>query len=128
VLARRSIDRVPSEWLTVSIDWVHGTVELRGELDRQSAHHLADALSALTTTAHACWELDTSGVTWCDAGGLRALAAAHAFAVASGRSLRLVRTSRCVQRLVTLSGLDQLIADSVRPASRLHMVGGPPAG
>ena len=100
----------PSEWLLVSIDWVQGVVSLRGELDRESAHHLADALSALTAAHHACWVVDTAQVTRCDAGGLRALAAAHAFAVGSGRGFRLSRPSRCVHRLVTLSGLDRVIA------------------
>jgi anti-sigma B factor antagonist len=100
--------------LVVSIDSLHGAVVLRGELDRDSAHHLVDAVSVLAAGTHSCWVVDTAGVTWCDVGGLRALAAAHALAVESGRELRLVRSSRCVDRLVTLSGLDRLIAGSVR--------------
>ena len=103
--------------LVVSIDWQQGAVALRGELDRESAHHLDDALAALAATAHSCWVLDTAEVTWCDAGGLRALAAAQALAAQHGRELRLERTSRCVERLVTLSGLDQLIADSPGPSA-----------
>jgi anti-sigma B factor antagonist len=102
--------------LAVSIDWVHGVVALRGELDRDSAHHLVDAVRALAATTHSCWAVDTAEVTWCDAGGLRALAKARALAVDSGRELRLVRPSRCVERVVTLSGLDRLIADRVPPA------------
>lgn len=105
--------------LTVSVDWVHGTVVLRGDLDRESAHQLAGALTALTATDHPRWVVDTAEVSWCDAGGLRALAAAHALAVASGRELRLVRPSRCVDRLVRLSGLHQLIAESTRGADRV---------
>ena len=108
--------------LVVSVDWVEGTVVLRGELDRDSAHHLADALHALTGTDHATWVLDAADVTWCDVGGLHALAAASAFAVASGRELRLVRSSRCVDRLVTLSGLDRLMAESL-PRGRTPLTG-----
>jgi anti-sigma B factor antagonist len=131
VLSQLITDPYPTgSRLAVSVDWVEGTVVLRGELDQDSAHHLADALHALTGTDHATWVLDTAEVTWCDAGGLRALAAAHAFAVASGRQLRLVRSSRCVDRLVTLSGLDRLMADSLRPGrGRIRAVrGARPAG
>jgi anti-sigma B factor antagonist len=103
--------------LTVSIDWVHGAVVLRGELDRDAAHHLIDALAALRAAGHPRWVVDAAEVTWCDAGGLRALACAHALAVESGRELRLVRPSRCVHRLITLSGLDQLLAATDPPAA-----------
>ena len=105
--------------LVVSIDWVNGAVVLCGELDRDAAHHLVDAVAALSATPHLEWVVDTADVTWCDATGLRALAEAHAIAVADGRQLRLVRSSRCVDRLVTLSGLDRLIADSVPAGGRL---------
>ena len=99
-------------WLAVSIDWVRGAVVVRGELDRDSAHHLVDAAGALAATDHRSWVIDTAAVTWCDAAGLRALATVHAVAVAHGRQLQLVRSSRCVDRLVTVSGLDRLIADT----------------
>ena len=122
MLSQLSTAPPPSEWLTVSVDWVQGTVVLCGELDRESAHHLADALWALSTTPHACWVVDTAGVTWCDVSGLRALAAACTLAAATGRELRLVRTSRCVDRLVRLSGLDRLIADTAAPLRALSGV------
>jgi anti-sigma B factor antagonist len=111
--------------LAVSINWVHGAVVLRGELDRHSAHHLVDALGALAATDHRCWVVDAADVTWCDAGGLRALAAAHAMALESGRELRLVQPSRCVDRLVTLTGLDRLIADGVPPVVPVPATGTP---
>ncbi|WP_269186604.1 STAS domain-containing protein [Modestobacter sp. VKM Ac-2983] len=103
-----------SEELVVSVDWVHATIVLRGELDRDSAHHLTGAVEALTATGHPCWVIDTARVTWCDAGGLRGLARAHALAVDSGRELRLTGTPRCIDRLLRMSGLDQLIADTGR--------------
>ena len=96
--------------LTVSVQWSGATVVLSGELDRDCAHHLVDALAALAGTDQPCWVVDAAAVTWCDAGGLRALAAAHALAVAHGRELRLVRASRCVDRLLRLSGLDRQLA------------------
>jgi anti-sigma B factor antagonist len=112
--------------LTVSIDWLSGAVVLRGELDRNTVHHLDDALTALAVTDHDCWVLDTAEVTWCDAGGLRALASAHALAEQHGGELRLVRPSRCVERLVTLIGLDRLIASSEPLVDVVPPVTGPP--
>lgn len=105
----------PSRSLDVAVDWLQGVVVLRGELDRDSAHHLVDAVRALEATDHRRWVVDAAEVTWCDAGGLRALAAAHALALASGRQLVLSRRSRCVDRLVVLSGLDRMVADGVPP-------------
>jgi len=95
--------------LTISVDWVRGAVVLRGELDRESAHHLVDVVTSLAATGHPSWLVDTAEVTWCDAGGLRALAIAHVLAVECGGRLRLGRTSRCVDRLVTMSGLGDRI-------------------
>jgi anti-anti-sigma factor len=97
-------------WLTVTVDWVTGVVVLSGELDRDTAHHFGDAVTALTATDHRCWVVDTAAVTFCDVAGLRSLAAAHALAQQQGCRLLLVRPSRCIDRLVTLSGLDRLIA------------------
>ena len=128
MLLQRPTSPVPSEWLLVSVDWVHGTVALRGELDRESAHHLADALTALAAADHPCWVVDTAEVSWCDAGGLRALAAAHAAATAAGRQLRLVRPSRCVERLVRLSGLDEQLAAAAEPTTARPGRGNSPAG
>jgi anti-anti-sigma factor len=107
---RRPLDE--PAFLTVSVQWAYATVVLSGELDRDCAQQLLDALAALVDTDQPCWVVDAAAVTWCDAGGLRALAAAHALAIAHGRRLRLVRASRCVERLVRLSGLDARMADT----------------
>ncbi len=98
--------------LSVQVRRTRATVVLSGELDRDSAHHLVDALASLTGTDQPCWVVDAAAVTWCDAGGLRALAAAHALALTHGRRLRLVNASRCVERLVRLSGLDLRMAEA----------------
>jgi anti-sigma B factor antagonist len=95
--------------LAVSIDWAQGLVLLAGELDRESAHHLLDALETLSGTEHRTWGVDASQVTFCDAGGLRALAAAQALATRHGRELLVVAASRCVERLLILTGLEGLL-------------------
>jgi anti-sigma B factor antagonist len=94
--------------LVVSLDWPAGVVRLSGDLDRDSAHHLLDALEALAATGHRVLGVDASDVTFCDAGGLRALVVASRVLRADGRDLRVVRASRCVGRLLALAGLDHL--------------------
>jgi anti-anti-sigma factor len=91
-----------------------------GELDRDSAHHLLDALAMLTTRSSRHWRLDAGAVTFCDAGGVRALSSAHELAAAHGRSLDLERTSRSVDRLVELLGHERVFpspADDSSPAA-----------
>jgi anti-anti-sigma factor len=106
--------------LSVSVDLSRSSVQVTGELDRESAHHLLDAVTVLTARPARRWQVDTSGVTFCDVGGARALSSAHALAVAHGRSLRMVRTSRPVDRVVQLLGPERVFPDrpgAVRTAS-----------
>jgi anti-sigma B factor antagonist len=98
----------PATPLSVTVDLPSAQVCVAGELDRESAHHLIDALDVLSTRSSRRWRLDASGVTFCDVGGLRALSSAHALAASHGRHLRLVRSSRPVERLVELLGHDQV--------------------
>ena len=88
--------------LSIRVDLAAGRVTLTGDLDRGSAHHLTDAIAALVPTRHARWELDACGVTWCDAGGLRALLSATTLAARLDRELAVVAASRCVARLLAL--------------------------
>lgn len=104
--------------LSVSIDWTHAHVELVGELDGDTAHLLLDALEALAATQHARWTIDATGLSWCDARGVQAIAAGLAVATGAGCELRVVAASRCVHRLLTLTGLDELIAASTARVRR----------
>jgi len=94
--------------IAVSVDLPSASVQVAGELDRNSAHHLLEAVEMLATRPNRRWQLDTAGVTFCDAGGLRALSSAHTLAAANGRTLRLVRSSRSVDRLVDLLGSEEV--------------------
>jgi anti-sigma B factor antagonist len=98
----------PVTALAVSVDLPNSLVSVAGELDRDSAHHLLDAMAVLTTRTSRRWRLDAGAVTFCDAGGVRALRSAHALAAAHGRSLDVERTSRQVDRLVELVGHEQV--------------------
>jgi anti-sigma B factor antagonist len=107
--------------LAVSVDLPSAQVQVTGALDRESSHHLVDAMAMLTARSSRLWRLDASGVTFCDVGGLRALSDAHALATSHGRSLQLVRTSRPVDRLVELLGHDRVF-----PAQTSRRPGGAP--
>jgi anti-sigma B factor antagonist len=99
----------PQRPLLLSIDLRTGCVTAAGELDRLVAHRLADALQALSLTGHRAWTVDVSGLTFCDAEGLRALAAAAALAEERGCTLRLVAPSPFTVRLLRLTGLTGLL-------------------
>ena len=111
-------DSSPVPPLVVSVDLPRARVRVAGELDRDSAHHLLDALTVLDEVPARRWQLDVRGVTFCDAGGLRALTHAHRLAADSGRVLHLGRTSRPIARLVGLVGYEQLFPVPVPPSAR----------
>ena len=99
----------PQRPLLLSIDLRTGCVAAAGELDRLVAHRLTDALYALSLTDHRAWTVDAAGLTFCDAAGLRALAAGAALAEERGCTLRLVAPSAFTVRLLRLTGLAGLL-------------------
>ena len=103
-----TIGLTPVPPLAVSVDLSSAKVRVAGELDRESAHHLVEAVAMLTTRHSRNWRLDAGDVTFCDAGGLRALSDAHSMAAEHGRTLDVVRSSRPVDRLVELLGHDRV--------------------
>jgi anti-sigma B factor antagonist len=111
--AQHAASRADDEPLAVSIDPLRGLASVSGQLDRDHSHELMAALPAIVGTSHPSWVIDTAGVTFCDADGLRTLAAARALAADHGCGLTLDPASRCVQRLVTLVGLGDLLAPAL---------------
>ncbi|MGK5114216.1 MULTISPECIES: STAS domain-containing protein [unclassified Geodermatophilus] len=95
--------------LLVSVDLRAGRVSVTGELDRGSAHHLLDALAALSLTGLPAWTVDGAGITFCDATGLRALARARVLAAGRGRTLGVVGLRPFLAALVELAGLGSLL-------------------
>ena len=108
--------RPPERPLLLSIDLLNGRVTAAGELDRPVAHRLADALRALSTTGHRSWTIDAAGITFCDAEGLRALAAGAALAEDRGCTMRVVAASPFVVRLLRLTGMSAVVD---RPAAHV---------
>jgi anti-anti-sigma factor len=110
-----------SSALSVSVDRHGGLVLLSGELDRDSAHHLLEALDALSGSSHPVLRVDAAEVTFCDAGGLRALVAGSRLVRSGGRDLRIVRAGRCVERLLVLAGLEGLLDTDVPPGAAIDL-------
>lgn len=120
--------------LTISVNRFLGLVSLAGELDREQSPQLLVALSTLARTSHQAWLIDAADVTFCDAGGLRALAAAATAARDHGCRLQITGASRCVQRLIALAELGELLRPPTPaqlpyrlPGSR-HLVPAPHGG
>lgn len=96
----------------LSIDLRAGRVTAVGELDRAVAHRLRDALDALASTGHRTWTIDAAGICFCDAEGLRALAAGAAMAERFGCTLRLVDASPFIADLLHLVDLGGMLGDA----------------
>ncbi|MEM9038134.1 MAG: STAS domain-containing protein [Actinomycetota bacterium] len=82
-----------------------GVHVVRGELDA----HSADAFEAATATASGAVSMDLGGVAFADSSGLRVLLALHRRLEEDGGELRIVSASDRVQRLLGLTGLDQVL-------------------
>ncbi|WP_299956360.1 STAS domain-containing protein [uncultured Modestobacter sp.] len=104
--------------LVVTVDLARARVRVAGELDRESAHHLLDAVAVLAATPARRWQLDAGDVTFCDAGGMRALCTAHQLATENGRVLRLTRAGRPITRLIALVAEAQPFPPPSRPGDR----------
>ncbi len=88
--------------LRLSVDVAGGRIGVAGDLDRASAHHLTDALSALRSSPAQVWTLDLDGVSFCDVEGLRVLTAAAALADSCDRGLHLTRIPSALADLLAL--------------------------
>jgi anti-anti-sigma factor len=110
-----ALEAVP---FAVSVDLGAAAVVVVGEFDQEHAHHVVDGLFALAGTGHRRWTIDSEGVTFCDAAGLRALVTGHHLARRHGCQLVLRRPSPSLHRLVLLVGLDELLdVQPVHPAA-----------
>lgn len=90
-------------------------IEIRGEIDVQSAPWLRDEL-LLTVRRHGPrLTLDLSGVTFLDCAGINVLLATRRRARLEGGWLQVIRPSACAWRVISLLGLRNVLA--VAPAS-----------
>jgi len=86
---------------------------VRGEVDLSTIARLRAALRAHLDAAARRMIVDLTGVDFLCAGGLSVLVAIQEMATASGCDLRLVASTRVVQRPLTVTGLDDVF--DIRP-------------
>lgn len=82
-------------------------VELRGELDIASAPQLVEELEKAETSGPGLVVVDLRGLSFMDSSGLRALVAADSRARETGRRLVLIRGPERVQRVFSITRLDE---------------------
>lgn len=119
-----SSERVPGGWL----------VEVSGEVDLHTAPRLRaaldDAVAAVTPPAQApagragAVLVDLAGVSFMDSTGLGELMAAHKALDRAGGRLHLVVAAGRVARVLSLTGLDEVLAIHPDPTAALAALAG----
>ena len=82
-------------------------VVLRGELDLSTVSKVEDELEKIESSAPAVLVLDLSGLTFLDSTGLRCVVTADERARDGGRRLVIVRGPDPVQRVFSITKLDE---------------------
>ena len=90
-------------------------VTIAGEIDVQSSPDLRDQLLRVIRQHGARLALDLAGVTFIDCAGINALLATRRRAQLEGGSLRVLRASPRVRRLITLTRLDAVLMPAATP-------------
>ena len=90
-------------------------VTIAGEIDIQSSPDLRDQLLRVLRQHGARLALDLAGVTFIDCAGINALLATRRRAQLEGGSLRVLRASPRVGRLITLTRLDAALMPTATP-------------
>ena len=98
-------------------------VALRGELDLSSVAKVQEELDRIEQSAPATVVLDLSKLTFLDSTGLRCLVTADERARQSGRRVVLVRGPSSVQRVFTITRLEDRL-EMVDDASAVQADGG----
>jgi anti-anti-sigma factor len=84
-------------------------VTINGEIDMQSGPHLRDQLLGIIRRHGARLALDLTGVTFIDCAGINVLLAVRRRAQLEGGSLRVLRASPHVRRIIALTRLDHVL-------------------
>jgi anti-sigma B factor antagonist len=90
-------------------------IELRGELDLATAPQVEEALASAEDSAPGLIALDLSKLSFLDSSGLRTIVAADTRARDAGRRLAVVKGPDAVQRVFTITGLEdrlELVEDA----------------
>jgi anti-anti-sigma factor len=97
--------REPEIPFLLSIDIRAGRISVHGDFDREHVERFLDLISLLDHSASTCWVVDVGGVSFCDAGGLRALLEARRSAERTGRTFRITGAGPWMRHLLPMIGL-----------------------
>ncbi|WP_431683409.1 STAS domain-containing protein [Kitasatospora sp. KL5] len=109
--------RTPSNLGVVVLEQAGGPLlKVAGEMDRETAPRLADALRQpwASRTVPTAVRVDLAAVTFCDSSGLNVLLDADRQARDRGTVLLLMNPPDQVRRLLAVTGTDEVL--TVRPA------------
>jgi anti-anti-sigma factor len=84
----------------------HATAVIRGELDAATADAAREYVAGIIVRSSGPVEVDLTGLSFCDARGLRALVGMAACARANGRKLRLTGTRPGIVKIMRITGVD----------------------
>jgi anti-anti-sigma factor len=90
-------------------------VAVEGELDLSTAEHLENALNSTIDESEGPVVLDLAALRFCDSAGLAVFVRTHNQLAGQGRRLVIASPAGPVQRVLELSGLDQVIATATNP-------------
>jgi anti-sigma B factor antagonist len=90
-------------------------VAISGEIDIASGSQLRDQLLSVIRRQGARLTLDLSGVTFIDCVGINVLLAARRRALLEGGSMRVLRASPHVRRVIALTRLDRELLPTAVP-------------
>lgn len=91
---------------------------LFGELDLATAGAVQEELERVEATDAKAIIVDLAGLTFMDSTGVRLVLSAHARSRADANRLTLLRGPAAVQRVLELSGVEQLLPFAERPGMR----------
>jgi len=115
-------ERLPVAWLGEA-----AVITLPEEIDISNSEQVREELLSLLNRGPAVLIVDMAETTFCDSAGVNALVRAHRRATASDAEIRLVLTSRGVERVLAITGVDRLITTYPSVAAALNE-GDAPAG
>jgi anti-sigma B factor antagonist len=95
----------------------HGAVPVlavSGELDLSTEHELLAHCDELLATGAPVVDVDLGAVTFIDSSGLGSLVRVQRSAEHAGRQLRLANVPRAVNRILEVTGLDDLFTERPR--------------
>lgn len=99
-----SVDAIPIQWTLRGV-----VVTLPDEIDAANSELVHAALAGALNASPAVLVADMTGTTYCGSEGLHVLAGTHRAAQQAGIPLRIAGVHAMVHRILTLTGVNQLL-------------------